>query len=71
MKTGCSWQEKEQALMATEPVHGGVKHAYLLDTAWQHARQRLVRLESRLDPGSIHLHTPVHSLYRGVRQFRA
>jgi SAM-dependent methyltransferase len=40
--------------MATEPVHRGIKRAYLLDNAWQHERQRLALLEGRLDPGSIH-----------------
>ncbi len=28
-------------------------------------------LESRFDPGSIHLYTSVHSVYQGVRQFPA
>ena len=40
--------------METEPTQDGIKPAYLLDNAWQHARERVALLESRLDPGTIH-----------------
>ena len=44
--------------MLAAPVHSSLKPPYLLDNAWQDARQRLALLERWLDPGTIHqLHT--------------
>jgi SAM-dependent methyltransferase len=40
--------------MAADPLFGGIKQPYLLDNAWQDARQRLTLLETRLDPGTIY-----------------